>query len=100
MSCRLSSSRYASYETTSLNGESNVRFESGPGTIVGTSIGVWYLGTVWARGACGGRESGVVGNSMWTFVSASNLQWFGAIGATGCATGGVVVGGARGEFRR
>ena len=46
MSCRLSSSRYASYETTSLNGESNVRFGSSPGTNVGTSMGVWYLGTV------------------------------------------------------
>ena len=96
----LESSRYDSYETTSLNGESDVRFGSSPGTIVGTSMGVWYVGTVWTRGTCIGRDSGVVDNCVWTFVRAPNAKGFGAIGATGCAIGGVVVGDARGAFRR
>ena len=100
ISCRLSLSRYASYETTSLIGESNAHFGSSPGTIAGTSMGVWYGGTVWARGTCGFRDSGVVGNCVWTFVSASNVKGFGAIGATGCVVGGLVIGAARGAFRR
>ena len=63
-------------------------------------MGVWYIGTVWARGTCVGRDSGVVGNCLWNFVMASNVKRFGAISAIGCAIGGVVVGAARGEFRR
>ena len=63
-------------------------------------MGAWYVGTVWALGTCGGRDSGVVGSYVRTFVRASNVKGLGAIGATGCAIGGVDVGAARGEFRR
>ena len=74
MSCRLSLSRYASYETTSLDGESNVRLGSSPGTLVGTLMRVWYVGNVWACWTCGVRDSGIVGNCVWNFVRASNVK--------------------------
>ena len=60
-------------------------------------MGVWYVGTVWARGTCVGRDSGVVGNCVWTFVSSSNVKGFGVVG---CVVGSVVIGAARGVFRR
>ena len=100
ISCRLSSSRYVSYETTSLIGESNARFGSSPGTIVRTSMAAWYVGTVRVRGTCGFRDSSIVSNCVWTFVRASNVKGFGAICVTGCAIGGAAVGAARGAFRR
>ena len=63
-------------------------------------MGVWNVGTAWARGTCVGRHSGVVGNCVWNLVRASNVKGFGDIGATGFVIGGVVVGAARGAFRR
>ena len=63
-------------------------------------MSVWYVETVWDRGTCVGFDSDVVGNCVWNFVRASNVKGFGTIGATGCAIEGVVVGAARGEFRR
>ena len=82
----------------SINGESNVRFRSSPGTIVWHSIGAWYVGTLWDCGTCGVRDSGVVGNRVWTFVRVSNAKGFGVNGATGFAIRGVVIGAAHGEL--
>ena len=63
----------------------NVRFGSIPGTLVWTSMGAWYVGTVWARGTCSSRDSDVVGNFVWTVAMSANVMGFGAVGATSSA---------------